>query len=302
MNLPVFIILDTETTGVDPAVDQVIELGFAATTLEKMLGYGSALVKPSVPISPGASAVHHLVDEDVADAATLPVVTSALLDTWRGDERTIAYVAHNSPFDKSFLPQLADHPWLDTYRMAKRYLPDLPSHANQFLRYALHLDISRSWEAHRALGDCMVTSVLLRHMLNGPARDDFERLGVAAFAQFIDGPLLLELVGFGQHFGSKWADMNWGFLSWVTETMGDSNIDAVHTAKYWMSSYQPKLLDDVAFGKHRGLKWSQVPRDYLAWLLAKRGFDPDVMFTAETYLRNPRPTHQFQDDENAKGQ
>lgn len=249
----IFLILDTETTGVDPAVDQVIELGFAATTLEKMLGYGSALVKPSVPISPGASAVHHLVDEDVADAATLPVVTSALLDTWRGDERTIAYVAHNSPFDKSFLPQLTDHPWLDTYRMAKRYLPDLPSHANQFLRYALHLDISRSWEAHRALGDCMVTAALLRYLLNGPAKADFERMGTKEFELFIDGPLLLQT---------------------------------------------------VAFGKHAGRRWADVPRDYLAWMLRNGGFDADTTYTAATYLRNPRAAHRFEDDydEDVKGQ
>jgi len=49
---------------------------------------------------------------------------------------------------------------------------------------------------------------------------------------------------------------------------------------------QPILLKTVRFGKHRGVLWSDVPRDYLSWLLRKEegkpgDFDADTVFTAK---------------------
>lgn len=230
---PIIIVLDTETTGVDHSVDQVIELGFAATTLDKTISYGSALVKPSVPISAGASACHHLIDSDVENAAPLAVVVDALLNPWCQVPETIAYAAHNAPFDRGFLPDLTDRPWLDTYRMARRYLPELPTHTNQFLRYALKLDVPRDIPAHRALGDCIVTAALLRWLLAGPARADFERMGTKEFETFIDGPLLLTMCNFGKHAGKRWAEVPRDYLAWMDRT-GGFDSDTTFTAKHYL--------------------------------------------------------------------
>lgn len=39
------------------------------------------------------------------------------------------------------------------------------------------------------------------------------------------------------------------------------------------------------FGKHKGTLWSQVPRDYLDWVVNKSDFtDEDVLYTARHYL------------------
>lgn len=46
---------------------------------------------------------------------------------------------------------------------------------------------------------------------------------------------------------------------------------------------QPSLLPRVTFGKHRGLKWSEVNFSYLAWM-QKQDFDEDVLFTVQTEL------------------
>ena len=233
MNASMFIVIDTETTGTDPAVDQVVELGYVGTDMQGVRFQDSCLVKPTVPISAGASACHHLIDDDLASAPPLSTALEALKHETDGCEEAIFYVAHNAPFDKSFLPTLTDKPWLDTYRMAKRYLPELPHHTNQFLRYHLRLDVPRNIPAHRALGDCIVTAALLRYLLNGPANANFERMGTKEFELFIDSPLLLQT---------------------------------------------------VAFGKHAGRKWAEVPRDYLAWMLRTGGFDADTTYTATTYL------------------
>ena len=47
-------------------------------------------------------------------------------------------------------------------------------------------------------------------------------------------------------------------------------------------SQQPALLTNVTFGKHRGLKWTDVPNGYLNWIIANGGFDENVMYTAKT--------------------
>lgn len=46
----------------------------------------------------------------------------------------------------------------------------------------------------------------------------------------------------------------------------------------------PILQKKVRFGKHSGEMWSDVPKDYLRWIL-KQDFDSDVKHTAEFHLR-----------------
>jgi len=81
-------VIDIETTGTDPTVDATIEI--ASVDLLKdgtIANQRTALVRPPLPVPPEASAVHHLIDEDLAFAPTLDEV----LDQFRGAD---AYVRH----------------------------------------------------------------------------------------------------------------------------------------------------------------------------------------------------------------
>ena len=50
-------------------------------------------------------------------------------------------------------------------------------------------------------------------------------------------------------------------------------------------SSHPSILYMCKFGKHKGTVWSQVPRDYLDWVVNKSDFiDEDVLYTARYYL------------------
>ena len=63
------LVIDIETTGIDPATDAIIEI--ASVELVRDGGIANpmdTLVRPTRPIPPAASAVHHIVDEDVASA------------------------------------------------------------------------------------------------------------------------------------------------------------------------------------------------------------------------------------------
>src|SRR5262249_33520566 len=105
-------VIDIETTGTDPASDAILEAARVG-----LVGGGGitnamdTLVRPGKPIPPGASAVHHIVDEDVQRAPTLAEV----IDRFRGADY---YVAHNCDFERSFFAARGIElgPWICTYK------------------------------------------------------------------------------------------------------------------------------------------------------------------------------------------
>lgn len=222
------LILDVETTGLDPARDRVVEIGYAVTNLTETLQSGSCLVNPGIPIPPSASAIHHLLDCDVLDASDLDGAIKTLPGLLPA-----AYVAHNAPFDASFLPMLHG-PWLDTRRIARRYMPELPEFSNQFLRYALKLDVPRDTVAHRALGDCIVTAALLRYLLIGPAKADFEGRPLPEFIAQQQTPVLLHTVGFGKHKGLLWSEVPRGYLDWLAKNPQGEDGDLAYTVQHYL--------------------------------------------------------------------
>lgn len=47
---------------------------------------------------------------------------------------------------------------------------------------------------------------------------------------------------------------------------------------------EPVVLRNVTFGKHRGAKWADLPRDYLEWIAFRSDLGPDEKHTARTLL------------------
>jgi exodeoxyribonuclease X len=223
-----FVVLDVETTGDDTTTDKVCEIGWCVTNLTSTIVSGGRLVNPKISISPGASAVHHLIDSDVVGCPTLDeVVLLHNMFDWG------IPVAHNAPFDSTFLPMIKGS-WLDTLRMARRYLPEAPKHSNQFLRYYLQLDVPRAHPPHRAEGDAIVTAALLRYLLNGPAKADYERQPIAEFIAQQTQPVLLHTVNFGKHRGKLWAEVPRDYLQWLRRNSQDSDEDTKFTVEHYL--------------------------------------------------------------------
>jgi exodeoxyribonuclease X len=229
----VFLVVDTETTGLNPSEDRVCEVAGVRTSLAGGEGRRfEALVNPQRSIPPEASAIHHLTDLDVAQAPNLEVVMPLL--TWDPFD---CWGAHNAAFDFGFLPHL-NKPVLCTLRLARKLLPDLPKHANQYLRYAIPLAVpsAKGLPAHRALADVMVTAALLHHLLGEARRLQPQITTVEDLVAFSSQPVLLKTCRFGN--------------------------------------------------KHRDKPWSQVPKDYLAWMLREvQGMDADTRFTVEHWMK-----------------
>jgi Exonuclease len=85
-------VVDIETTGTDPESDAVIEIASVDVLADgSITNRLSTLVRPGMPVPPEASAVHHLIDEDLA-GAPLSTCSAAQTPTW------LTIAASNGPF------------------------------------------------------------------------------------------------------------------------------------------------------------------------------------------------------------
>jgi DNA polymerase-3 subunit epsilon len=123
------IVLDTETTGLDPAAGhRVVELG--CVELMNMVATGRTFhvyFNPEMIMPTGAQDIHGLSDEFLSDKPLFADQVEAFLE-FIGDAQL---VIHNATFDIGFLnaelarvgkPKLAN-PYVDTVSMARRKFP-----------------------------------------------------------------------------------------------------------------------------------------------------------------------------------
>ena len=97
------IVLDTETTGLDPAQGhRIIEIGGVELVDRRLTGRRfQRYLQPDRPIDPGAVLVHGISTEFLADKPRFVDVAAELLEFISGAELII----HNAPFDIGFLEQ-----------------------------------------------------------------------------------------------------------------------------------------------------------------------------------------------------
>jgi len=226
INAASFIVLDTETTGISYADgDRLVE--FAA----KRYPDGdelSMLVHPGRSIPVISSAVHGLVDADVAGAASLDEAYREI-DKFVGSQ-DIA-VAHNAAFDTTMLPCLASRRTLCTRRLAQHLVPEAPAFSNAVLRYhfgGAQIDL-RGIPTHRALADVLVTSFILGRLLHAYAAaghpDD-----VDALLSFAAAPYIVKTILFGKHAGTAITDLPLDYLQWGVGSRGfTDDPDLLHT-------------------------------------------------------------------------
>lgn len=214
-------VVDVETTGIDDGA-QVCEIGWIDIVDRKIVTEPkSTLVRIDGDIPPEASAVHHIISEDLTGAPTL----SEALDPVMGAD---VYVAHHAAFDRRFLDApLACSYWICTYKAALRAWPDAPAHNNQALRYWRGLCLSpeeRSAPAHRAAADVYVTAHLLLDLLTATSPENIW--------QWMREPTLLPTVNFGKHKGAKWEDVPTDYLRWITTEATEMTPERIETATY----------------------------------------------------------------------
>lgn len=156
------IIFDTETTGLDPRQERIIEIG--AVELENRFPTGRTFHHYLYPegrkVDPGAEAVHGISDKDLEGKPLFSAIADAFLE-FVGDAKL---VAHNAGFDKSFLnaelermnrQPVADDAFIDTLAIARRRHPMGPNSLDALCkRYGIS-------NAHRTKHGALLDSELL---------------------------------------------------------------------------------------------------------------------------------------------
>jgi len=99
-----FVVLDTETTGLDPAEDKVVDISLVEVSRNGIQPLYSTLINPGRDISPTASAAHHITQRGVVGKPTFDEVWPIIMGHLDG----AVIVAHNAQFDRSrFLKRVA---------------------------------------------------------------------------------------------------------------------------------------------------------------------------------------------------
>jgi exodeoxyribonuclease X len=216
-----WVIVDTETTGLDPAKERIVE--FAYIGYEREWHRDAFLVNPGIPIPCITSAIHHITDEDVTKAQSWQQAMSAIPQRF---ETETVFVAHNATFDAGFLPCLSGRKWLCTKRLAMHLYPDAPGHSNQVLRYWLggaKLDLLGQ-APHRALADCIVTRFNFGKMIDKYLADGYEDSDVALIA-FASSPIKAKALWFGKHKGVPIDQVPRDYIKWCLLNMADLDRD-----------------------------------------------------------------------------
>lgn len=235
-----FGVVDVETTGLDPLTDRICEIALVRCSVgQGIFDRGGRLCDPEIPIPASASAIHHIVDDDVKPFG--PLVPESFFSHDRG--KSDFYVAHNAAFDSAFLPRSLGK-FLCTMRLAQKLWPELESHSNQFLRYQLKLNppVDRGSPMHRALPDAIVTATLLIHELKTvvdsldiDVRENVSNNTVEELITWIERPMVLHTVRFGKYKGLLWNEVPKDYLRWVLKSMTDADRDTLHTANYYLN-------------------------------------------------------------------
>ena len=166
------IILDTETTGLDPLTgDRVIEV--AAVELVNLLPTGISfhrLVDPERDIPAEASRIHGFTNGDLVGKPKFAEIAAEMLD-FLGDA---PIVAHNAPFDFGFLDaellragfvKLDRARMVDSLMLAKERYPGMPNSLDALCR---RLGVDNSMRSsHNAILDCRLLAQVYLELMGG---------------------------------------------------------------------------------------------------------------------------------------
>jgi predicted DnaQ family exonuclease/DinG family helicase len=158
-NIESFIAFDLETTGL-AETDRIIEFGAAEFFRGEIRDTYQVLVNPQVHIPWEVYSLTGISPEEIQQAKPLHAIQDEILD-FIGDK---TLVAHNAPFDSSFLQRELSplsNPVIDTLQFARTLLPFSTNHKLETLYDLFESDHP---QFHRALDDAIATGKVFLHL------------------------------------------------------------------------------------------------------------------------------------------
>lgn len=160
-----FVCIDIETTGLNPKVDKIIEIG--AVRVREGLPEESIdiLINPGMPVSERIQQLTGISEDMVKDAPHIKEVIPKICE-FIGED---ILLGHNILFDYSFLKKTAvnegfafEKEGIDTLKIARKYCTALES--KSLVALCSHYGIIHN--AHRAVWDVYATIELYEHLVH----------------------------------------------------------------------------------------------------------------------------------------
>jgi len=159
-------ILDTETTGTNPAKDKIIELGIVFVEVCPQTGQAFRVTKifneledPGMPIPEESTRIHHITDEMVAGKRIDDAEVESLISN------VSLVIAHNASFDRVFVedrfPIFSTKAWACSFSQIPWSEEGIGSGKLEFLAYTCGFHFT----GHRASNDCHALLEVLQYPL-----------------------------------------------------------------------------------------------------------------------------------------
>lgn len=151
-----YVCIDLETTGLNPKLDRIIEIGVVKVENNKIVREWETFVDPGRKLEERIAALTGICDKQLSGAPEIAEVLPELF-ALIGEETLLG---HRVLFDYSFLKKAAvdnrmpfEKKGIDTLKIARKYLADLESRGLEYL--CKYYGIGHN--AHRALEDARAT-------------------------------------------------------------------------------------------------------------------------------------------------
>jgi len=160
-----YVLLDLETTGLNPADDSIIEIGAIKVKEFDIVDTFTTFVKPPHRISAFISDLTGITNVMVADAGSI----DSVLPEFMQFVGSSLVMGHNVNFDINFLYENCvrclgygfQNDFVDTLRLSRRLFPEERHHRLSDLEERFHL---HNEHAHRALSDVILTNQCYDYM------------------------------------------------------------------------------------------------------------------------------------------
>lgn len=152
-----FIAFDTETTGLRPETDRVLEIGAVKFNKTGILDKFETLINPQKPIPPECTEINHITDEMVKDAPLAKDALSSFVEFIKDG----ILIAHNATFDINFINSELErekfktlgNKVIDTLNVVRWAYPLLGKYNLQLMARLMNVNVE---DAHRAYDDARV--------------------------------------------------------------------------------------------------------------------------------------------------
>lgn len=152
-----YCVFDTETTGLVPRFDRLVEFGGLVVQDGVILKQWSTYIDPKIPMSEGSSLINHITDDMLVGKPLEAEVLPKILELFEG----CILVAHNATFDMGFInaalerngyPPLSN-PIIDTLAISHYLFPEKAIHREEAMLKNLGVYTYSKEDAHEAIYD-----------------------------------------------------------------------------------------------------------------------------------------------------